>query len=147
MALAHAMWTHGHSMQIEYPDRVDSVRRAGPFVQVLAHGGSENWFHFAIPTPVIVDDSRLKADSVLVRFKCGSGDVSVGAVHVYDGEGRIAEHNNLNLHPADWDVERFQVPGRPEIQWGVGISINVACGVESMSHEIDFASAGCDFWS
>ena len=90
MALAHAVWIHGHSMQIEHPDRVDSVRRAGFYIRIDGKPGRDNWFHFAIPTPVIVNDYRLRAGSVLIRFRTGSVDASVRAVHVYDGERPIA---------------------------------------------------------
>ena len=146
MPIAHAMWTHGHSMHIEFPDRVASFRRAGFYIEVVGKAGFDNWFHFAVPTPLIVNDQRLKADSVLIRFRCHSNDTSVRAVHVYDGEGKIAEHDNLGLNPVAWHVARLSVPRRPQIFWGLGISVNVACGVENLNHQIDFAAAGCDFW-
>ena len=146
MPLAHAMWIHGHSMQIEYPDRVDSVRRAGFYIRIEGKPGMGNWFHFAIPTPVMVNDNRLRVGSVLIRFRTGSGDAFVSAVHVYDGERRIARHDNLHLAPGKWHTERFDVPGDPEIRWGLGISIGVGFGVEQMiSHRMEFSSAGCDF--
>ena len=145
MSLAHAMWTHGHSMQVEFQDRVFSITRTGYCVAVEGKPGSQNWFHFAVPTPVIVDDIRLKAQSVLIRFKCGSSDAYVNAVHVYDGEGKIAEFNSLSLNPTDWTVQRFVVPNPPAIQWGLGISIGVGFGVENMSHGILLSAAGCDF--
>ncbi len=66
MALAHAMWVHGHNMQIEHPDRLQSVWRAGMYIRVEGKPGLSNWFHFAIPTPVIVNGNRLRADSVMV---------------------------------------------------------------------------------
>jgi hypothetical protein len=44
---------------------------------------------------------------------------------VYDGEAQIAAHDGLDLSPAAWTMYRFNVPGRPEINWGVGISIGV----------------------
>ena len=145
MALAHAMWIHGNTMQIEHPEHVDSVWRAGFYIRVDGKPGRDNWFHFAIPTPVIVNDYRLRAGSVLIRFKTGSVDASVRAVHVYDGERPIARHDGLNLAPRQWHTEQFDVPGNPEIRWGLGISIGVGFGVESLSHRIEFSSAGCDF--
>lgn len=145
MALAHAMWVHGHNMQIEYPDRLESVWRAGMYIRVEGKPGLSNWFHFAIPTPVIVNGNRLRADSVMVRFRTGSADAFVKAIHIYDGEKKIAAHDNLGLAPNKWEWPRFDVPSNPKIRWGVGISIGVGFGVEMMSHRMEFSSAGCDF--
>ena len=142
--IAHAMWTHGHSMQIEYPDRVASQRRAGFGINVEGKSNTTNWFHFAIPTPVLVNDVRLRADSVLLRFKTYSVDAWVRDVHVYDGEKLIAAHNGVNLSKEHL-FERFVVPDAPLVQWGLGISIGVACGVEMMDHHMEFFAAGCDF--
>ncbi len=142
--IAHAMWIHGHSMQIEYPDRLASQWRAGFSITVEGKPSSTNWFHFAIPTPVIVNDVRLRADSVMLRFKTSSVDAWVRDVHVYDGEKLIAAHDKVNLSK-DHLFERFLIPDRPEVQWGIGISIGVACGVEMMDHHMEFIAAGCDF--
>lgn len=145
MSLAHAMWLHGHGLQIEYPDRVESVWRAGFFIRVVPKPNTGNWLHFAIPTPVIVDDNRLSVGSVLLRFRTGSTVVRVTAVHIYDGEVKIASHDGLNLSPNAWSTPRFDVPTHPEIKWGLGISIGVTAGSGTGARTMEFASAGCDF--
>ena len=142
--ISHASWIHGHSMQIEYPDRIASERRTGFSLNLEGKPGSSNWFHFAIPTPVIIDDVRLRADSIMLRFKTGSVDAFVRDVHVYDGERLIAAHNGVNLSKDNFFV-RLVVPDRPEMLWGLGISIGVGFGVEMMDHHIEFFAAGCDF--
>lgn len=142
--ISYASWIHGHSMQIEYPDRIASQRRAGFSINVEGKAGTGNWFHFAIPTPVIIDDIRLRADCVMLRFTTGSVDAFVQHVHVYDGEKKIAEHNDIYLSKENGFV-RLAVPDRPQILWGLGISIGVGFGVESMDHHMDFIAAGCDF--
>lgn len=142
--VSYASWIHGHSMQIEYPDRIASQWRPGFGVFVEGKPGTENWFHFAIPTPVIIDDVRLRADSVMLRFSTASADAFVRDVHVYDGEIRIATHNNLNLSGANPFV-RLAVPGRPHMALGLGISLGVGFGVEAMDHHMQFIAAGCDF--
>jgi hypothetical protein len=142
MTVAHAMWIHGHSMQIEYPERVNRVQRKGFSVEVQSGGVAHNWFHFAIPTPVIVDGNRLTVGSVLIRFKSSGGAV-VQAVHVYDGEIKIAARDQLTLNPTNWHVERVDVPSNPEIRWGLGISVQVGFGPDG--GEIEFSAAGCDF--
>jgi len=142
--IAHAMWIHGHSMEIEYPDRLASMRRAGFSINVEPKSNSTNWFHFAIPTPVIVDDVRLRVNQVMLRFKTYSVDAWVRDVHVYDGEKLIAAHDKVNLSKEHW-FEIFVVPDTPLVQWGIGISIGIACGVEMMDHHMEFFAAGCDF--
>ena len=144
MAVAHAMWTHGHSIQIEYPERLSKVERKGFSARLTSPGaGQPNWLHFAVPTPVIVNGSRLRVGSVLVRFKCGQA--SIEAIHVYDGENKIAAKDNLSLCPKQWHAERLEVPGNPEVLWGVGISVLVDFGPDD--RWVEFSSAGCDFLS
>jgi hypothetical protein len=149
LELAQAMWIHGHSMQMEYPQQVVSVDRKGYFVQVRGKPFSTNWFHFAIPTPVIVSGKRLYGGSVLFRYRTGSG-TSIDAVHIYDGETRIAAHDHLNLSSLDhWSCPKFEIPTTPEIKWGVGISIGVGfsddANLPANKLLLDISSVGCDF--
>jgi hypothetical protein len=142
MALAQGMQTHGHSVQIENPESLSSIVRTGYYIQAVGKPGANTWFHFAIPTPVIVNDTRLKIQAVSIRFKCGSDDVRVNNVHVFDGETQIAKFENLGLNPTNWSDKWYDVPGIPALTWAVGISVNVAFGAANKSHEIDFSSAG-----
>ena len=81
----------------------------------------------------------------MLRFKTMSSDAIVRHVHIYDGEKMIATHNNVNLS-GDHMFERFDVPGHPDVRWGLGISIGVRFGTEKgKSHRMEFISAGCDF--
>ena len=146
MAIAHAMWTHGHSLQVEFLER-GKVERKGFSAKYTGTG--MNWLHFAIPTPVIVNDDRLRVGSVMVRFRCG-GSQSIGrvnAIHVYDGETKIVGKDNLNLSPNQWHFERIEVPGSPEVQWGLGISILVGFDPDCSGCWAEFSAAGCDFLS
>lgn len=140
------MWTHGHAMQVEFPDRIRSVWRAGFFIRVVGQPNSTNWFHFGIPTTVIVNDKRQMVDSVMLRFRAGSPQAAVTNVHVYDGEGRIATHDGLNLSPTAFGLERFQVTGKPDVLWGIGISVGVRfSGTTDAQNTLEFSAAGCDF--
>jgi hypothetical protein len=141
--IAYASWIHGHSMQIEYPDRLVSQRRAGFSFTVEGKPGTINWFHFAIPTPVIINDVRLRADSVMLCFRTGSVDAIVRDVHVYDGNNLIAVHDNVRLSKENLFV-RLMIPDRPEMWLALGISIGVSFGVEMMDHHMEFIAAGCD---
>ena len=39
VTLAHASWIHGHSMQIEYPDKITSEWRAGFYIRLDGRPG------------------------------------------------------------------------------------------------------------
>lgn len=144
--LEQAMWTHGHSMTVEYPSQLVSEWRPGFYIRVVGKPGSTNWFHFAVPTPVIVNDNRLRIDSALVRFRSNSNSADITAIHVYDGEKKIASHDGLNLSPSNWTMHRFDVPGHPEVLWGIGISIGVKfSGANDSANTMEIAAAGADF--
>ncbi len=143
--IAHAMWIHGHSMQIEYPANINSTWRAGFYIRVEGKKNTTNWFHFAIPTPVIVDNRRLRAESVMLLFKT-SPNAIVNEVHIFDGDTVISSHKNLNL-AGNIGPKRFMIEKRPEVKWGIGISIGVRFGSSSGSRRMEFISAGCDFAS
>jgi hypothetical protein len=142
MPLAHAMWIHGHSIRVEVLDRMDDTIRKGSYVRLEGKANTRNWFHLAIPTAVIVEGNRLRIDSVMLRFRTSGATVT--AVHVYDGANKIASHDGLNLHPGGWAFERFEVPGQPDIRWGLGISFKGEFGSQS-TRRIDVSSAGGDF--
>lgn len=144
--LAHAMWTHGHSMQVEYPERINKIVRKGYYTYIEGKRSKTNWFHFAIPTPVIVANNRLNVGSVLIRFRTGKSDAWIDSVHVYDGEVKIDSYDDLFLQAKQFETKRFQVRGNPKVKYGLGISIGVAFGVEDEKpHNMQFSSAGCDF--
>ncbi len=155
MSADHALLVHGHSAEIEYPDpdHIDSIVRERHYIRVQGKPSTTNWLHFAIPTAVIVDDYRMEPISILFRYRTNDGG-SVKAVHVYDGETRIATEDN----PTDEDepddngwrrikVEIDMVYGDDEkvkrLRWGIGISIFIQFGAQG--GQMEFASAGCDF--
>jgi hypothetical protein len=144
MPITFASWVHGTAIQIEAMDKVEQVLRRGFNVRLFLKPGVDMWFHFPIPTPVILNDRRLRADSAMIDFKTDGGQTQISKVHVYDGAARIATHEGLNLsnhHP----LERFAVTDRPEIVRGIAISVAVDMGVDG--RWIEFTSAGVDFLS
>jgi len=142
--LAQAMWVHGHSLQIESPTSLARVWRAGFYAEVEGNPNTDNWFHFAIPTKVIVNDNRLRVGSVMLLFETLSPDAIVRDVHIYDGDTKIAVHNGVNLS-GNAGFVRFDVPDHPSIKWGLGITVGVHFGDSSSSRVMRFKSAGCDF--
>lgn len=146
MALEMAMWTHGHNLNVEFPDRIQSEWRAGFYIRLIGRPGTTNWLHFGVPTPVIVDDNRLNIDSALIRLKCAGSHAAVTNVHVFDGETKIASHDGLSLAPTSFSMHRFNVPGKPDVRWGIGVTLGVRfTGTTNAQNTMEISSAGCDF--
>ena len=146
MALEQAMWAHGHGMAVEVPGNLKSEWRAGFFIRVVGKPNTTNWFHFAIPTAVIVNDNRLRIDSALLRYRCGSALADITNLHVFDGENRVFAADNLNLSPTALTVTRWTLPNKPDVFWGVGVTVGVRFGgANDAQNTMEFAAAGVDF--
>lgn len=140
--IKHAAWIHGDSLKIETPDNFVSATPYGFYEALVGRANTSSWVHFQIPTPVIVEGVRLKASSVLLTFKTSSSTARVTAVHVYDGATRIATFENLNLY-GNVGMVRFTLPALTEVVQGLNITVLTSFTAQS---EIDFISAGCDFY-
>ncbi len=139
-------WVHGTSMQVEYPDRVTSVRHTGPFVRIEGSEGQNTWVHFAVPTPTVVDGTKTRVIAALVIFRTRS-HAKLSEVIVYDGEKRIAEHMDINLEGDHLDA-RFEVPGSPEANLGINITVGVQFGDNApnvRAMQIEIVGAGIEF--
>ena len=140
-------WVHGVGMQVEYANRLTSIRHIGPFARIEGSAGQNTWLHFPIPTPAIAGGGKLQAGPVLLNFRSRGEEGWVHEVVLYDGPSTIAEYRNLHLtgeHPA----ERFEVTGHPEVRWALNIALGVQFGaapstIQSMTME--FVAAGCEF--
>lgn len=133
------LWMHGANMQVEYPNRLTSVRATGPFVRIEGARGQNTWVHFPLPTPAVIDGSKMRVQAAQVSFRTRD-KAAVHEVIVYDGETRIAEHMDLDLRGDHLD-ERFEVPGSPEIGKGINITLGIrfddaAPDVRSMQIEV-----------
>lgn len=147
LSLKQAMWTHGHGMEIEFPDRIATTWRAGFFIRVIGKPNTTNWFHFHIPTTVIIKNKRLEIDSAMLRYRTGSANAAVTNVHIFDGENRIAAQDGLNLSPqGNFVFQRFNAPGKPDVLWGTGVTVGVRFGGgNDAQRTMEFAAAGIDF--
>lgn len=143
--IAHAMWTHGTSVTVEVDANVEFIQRYGFFTRIIGKPNTTNWYHFAIPTAVIVDNRRLVWVRAMLRFLTGGTTAVVRDVHVYDGEARIIAHQAVNLSGVQ-PFAVFGVPHKPFVFWGAGISIGVQTGRgNAAQRRMDFISAGVDF--
>jgi hypothetical protein len=160
-----AMWVHGSTVR---PERIgpNVMRRVVPPWAPTSppvdwsdlHGlpwareaifrgvaGAQNWFHIAIPTPVITDGVRVALLRVFVLFAADNG-VVIDAVHIWDGPNRIHQLDNIHLNGdhrnAIDTTNTFALPTVPHLQWGLDIAIRVQFTVEG---NISFSTAGADF--
>lgn len=97
--LKHASWIHGNALTIEEPNGIIVHRRGNgtelqlAFLPNVTPPGT--WCHIAIPTPVIVNDVRLKVEKLFLLFKTGQ-HAAIDNVHVFDGPFRIAKFDFIN---------------------------------------------------
>lgn len=144
MSLKQAAWTHGTSVQFENKSWEVRCLRQGFFTTVVpSNEATSGWVHFAIPTPVIVNDTRLKAQSAMIRFTTGP-QASIGAFHAFDGETRILEHNGTN-YKGNLQFVREIIPNMPAVAWGTGISILLNFNGTGPDAWVQLISAGIDF--
>jgi hypothetical protein len=133
-------------MELEYPNRVTSVRHTGPFVRIEGAEGQNTWVHFPVPTPTVFSGAKTRASAALVSFRTRP-KATVHEVIVYDGEKRIAEHMDINLKGDHLDA-RFEIPGSPEVNQGINVTIGVlfdtnASDVRAM--QIEIVGVGVEF--
>jgi hypothetical protein len=144
-SINHAMWVHGTSVTIERDADVESVTRFGFFTRIVGKPNTTNWYHVAVPTPVIVGGNRLAFARAMLRFATGGTSAVVRDVHIYDGSSRIAAHQSVNLSGSQ-PFAVFGVAHKPDVAWGAGISIGVTTGPGTAAQRrIDLISAGIDF--
>ena len=183
MAL-HAMWVHGNTAVVQFPGgagpefsdrhRMDQVdHRAwtdivglhsgrGVTFRGQGDGGDVNFFHFSVPTPVIVPSNpnpggeRIRLRTVFVLFESDEF-VELQQVQVFDGpnelsvsmdrpSGASGRHDGSNpdrLADLVAGITMFPINQMPEIFWGVGITVKVGFGRPG---NITFMAAGADFF-
>ena len=143
--IEQAAWVHGTDVHVEVDANVESITRFGFFTRIVGKPNTTNWYHFAVPTPVIIKNNRLAFARAMLRFVTGGTTAVVRDVHIYDGEARIAAHDSVNLSGSQ-PFTKFGVAHKPDVFWGAGISIGVTTRAgNATQRRIDLISAGIDF--
>lgn len=127
---------HGHSGDVEFTDRIININRYkfGWGLDIEQSPGLGNWIHYSIPTIPFT-----KTRYLLVRYETGisgeTADSMITNLHVYDGENLIYAKNSITLTggPA---ITIIDMGEDKNISWGLGLSIGIGAGVESMSHRM-----------
>lgn len=75
MTINTAYWTHGNNVSVEFPDRLEPIPEVGKAgskkgfgTAFWGQGHSSNWFHFAILTPVILNEQRIPLQKIFVFY-------------------------------------------------------------------------------
>lgn len=151
--IACAQWVHGSLVEAEYPDRLTQVERKGWGAVFHAKGGTTNWFHLPIPTPVIQDGGRPVLTKVFVLYDVqGSSSTNQASqpaithLHLYDGMHKVRSFDGLALSGAHSraidEANTWYVNPPVTIYSGLGISVGVHFPEAAHIH---FATAGADF--
>lgn len=147
MSTLQAMWIHGTSVQEEKEGYF--ISKARPAWGAVFKTENAQWFHFAIPTPVISSGQNSTLNKVFVLYKTGLG-AKITQLHIFDGGTKIQEFKNLNLsgdHSQGLDGQNAWNTNPTHIKFGLGLSVLVEFGkaTENGVPEITFTSAGADF--
>ena len=156
MALKAAMWVHGTAFHVEGP--VEGVTLRGNGALVTGKSDVTTRFNFPVPTPVILDERRLRLVRVFVLYDTLPLSGSLDAlgpkllnVRVFDGSRLIRSFDNLALagpHDKALDgANTFTLA--PPVDVFFGISLSVAMFFAAVPSEerrtILFTAAGADF--
>jgi hypothetical protein len=92
-------------------------------------GGTDNWFHFPIPHPTILNGQRLKCDLVAVTLDLEPTNAFLKSVWVFDRLDLVFQSPDLTVSENlgdTWipDKNRFTFADR-EVQGAIGISVNI----------------------
>lgn len=160
MSIKFASWVHGTTLQIEADFPVEVIRRGWGTIVRSPGGqpwsvreGSTFWLHFGIPTPVIVDDKRLRLDSILVDYDAGNM-TELTYIDVWDSGKKILETpRKSRVGIVGRQLQRFPLPEHPLVEFGIGVSIGIQTGElartpwlrNETSFQIMILGVGADF--
>lgn len=126
----YEFWTHGVNVKIEYPDRIVGMtvderaepRRSGWGTLVHQKENTTNWFHFAIPTPVIIDNQEAELRFIRLRAEINE-NARIDTIH-FRHDNRIIYSQEVNITNRSVD-ETFQSP-RTVIRRGLALCIHIS---------------------
>jgi len=150
MPITRTSWIHATSMFFSFDPnpRFERIDRTANNIAIKARGGPfgafRHQFHFAIPTPVIVFDRRLKLDAATVGFSTVNASSSIKSIEVWDG-GNLRLRRDLSITGGPVTLERSDIPDNPSVGAGINIVVTVEFVGGAVGGEIRFYGAGADF--
>jgi len=135
-------WLHGTGVQVEYPDRVQYIRRAGYYTEVRQNPGTWNWFGFPIATPTVHSGNKMKHSEAYLHVDVHQ-NAKVDKVHIWDGDRCVKKFDSLGL--AHQHVEKtFTIP-KQRVRHGLLISVYVDFLEGEELGQVNFVGAGASF--
>jgi hypothetical protein len=165
--IKHASWAHGNAMVPELQSGL-LVRHWGGGTQIQFTFGLNQtppaaWCHIPIPTPVIVNDVRLRVQTLFLLFKTGQ-HAAIDNVHIFDGPNRIhtwdanigsgGAGRRTGDHSRGTDpVNTLTLPNPHSVMFGMSIAFTfVPVALTTSSPPVDpegtllITAAGADFF-
>lgn len=147
MAKLHAMWVHGTSVQAQREGYFISKERQGWGTIFRTQG--EEWFQFAIPTPVWIAQEFTTLQKIFIFYKTENG-AKLDAIHVRDAGKDVQRFDGLNLggdHSKGLDNSNMWTMNPVHIEFGLGMAVHVNFGQATPAGvpTITFFAAGADF--
>jgi hypothetical protein len=139
-------FTHGHSGHVQDL----SVVTTAPFgdgLDVTLTTGLFTWVHFAIPSKTLSSTAGVVKQSKVrylrLKFGTANGDIRLLKVHVWDGNSRfvVIEKDWASGWYGNQDV-LIDLGKAWNIYRGLGVSLEIDRGVESVDHTVTFRSVG-----
>lgn len=143
-----SFWVHGSSAQMGREGYFISKERDGRGAIFKTHG--KEWFHFAVPTPVLVDGRRLFLTNIFLLYGT-LGTSKITAIHLFDGSYKFKAFDKLDKcgdHFESVDEDNKWIIRPPKMmKFALGLSVEVDFGPPSIFGvpSIMFAAAGANF--
>jgi hypothetical protein len=120
----------------------------GSHITFRGVGGTTNWFHFPIPTPVILNDKRANLKKVFVFYRADTnvefekfflcdGPIGIAPLQSVSLVGPVNFVDSIKMGQNAWDV----IPS-VSMKWGLTITVIIKF---ISSGNIVFTTAGADF--
>ena len=145
----YVFWTHGVDVQIEYPDRIVGIagneraepRRSGWGTLIYQKENTTNWFHFAIPTPVIVN--KQEATLRFIRLRAEINETArIDRIH-FRHDNRIMLSQEVNITNCSVD-ETIQSP-KTIIRRSIALCVHISFLPGDARGMVIFKGAGGGF--
>ena len=139
----NAAWftIHGNNGKVEYMSLVDNTEiYKGWGLHIDQSPGMYNWIHFTFPTTL-----QNTVRYIAFQLQTGSADAWVDEVHVYNGNTKIKTFSDLNWSGEN-NIYLLDLGSQMAVGLGFGISVKIAAGVETMSHNFRFHTLGADLY-
>jgi len=149
-------WVHGSDVNIEWTNKIhDGGSNSAPGHPrptgrgtIVRQESGVNWFHFAVPTPTVVNGDITDTTPVVIEdvflHATVNESAQVDRVHVWDGDTRIWVRNDIEGLENQEIVEKWDVSDDP-VSRGVVISVRVHFHTGGEVGTVTFHGAGAQF--